>query len=73
MKGRTTLIVAHRLSTISLADEIVVVEHGRIAARGTAAELEETSEIYREIVEHGLVEARVMTEREDATAREATA
>jgi ATP-binding cassette subfamily B protein len=73
MKGRTTLIVAHRLSTISLADELVVVEHGRIAARGTAAELEETSEIYREIVEHGLVEARVMTEREDATAREATA
>jgi ATP-binding cassette subfamily B protein len=73
MRGRTTLIVAHRLSTISLADEIVVVEHGRIAARGTAAELEETSAIFREIVEHGLVEARVMTEREEATAREATA
>jgi ATP-binding cassette subfamily B protein len=68
MKGRTTLIVAHRLSTISLADEIVVLEHGRIAARGTAAELEETSAVYREIVEHGLVEARVMTEREEATA-----
>jgi ABC-type multidrug transport system fused ATPase/permease subunit len=68
MKGRTTLIVAHRLSTISLADEIVVLEHGRIAARGTAAELEETSVVYREIVEHGLVEARVMTEREEATA-----
>jgi ATP-binding cassette subfamily B protein len=56
MKDRTTLIIAHRLSTIALADEIVVLEHGRIAARGTADELTETSEVYREIVAHGLVE-----------------
>ena len=68
MRGRTTLIVAHRLSTISLADEIVVLDHGRVAARGSAAELADTSPVYREIVEHGLVEARVMTEREEATA-----
>jgi ABC-type multidrug transport system fused ATPase/permease subunit len=56
MSGRTTLIIAHRLSTIALADEIVVVEEGRIAARGTHDELFETSSVYREIYEHGLLE-----------------
>jgi ATP-binding cassette subfamily B protein len=56
MKGRTTLIIAHRLSTISLADEIVVLDHGRICARGTHEELLETSEVYRDIYEHGLLE-----------------
>jgi len=53
--GRTTLIIAHRLSTISLADEIVVLEHGRITARGTRDELRDTSPVYREIEEHGLL------------------
>jgi ABC-type multidrug transport system fused ATPase/permease subunit len=56
MQGRTTLIIAHRLSTISLADEIVVVDAGRIAARGTHDDLLETSEVYRDIYEHGLLE-----------------
>jgi ATP-binding cassette subfamily B protein len=56
MKGRTTLIIAHRLSTISLADEIVVVDDGRIAARGTHDDLLETSHVYRDIYEHGLLE-----------------
>jgi len=68
MRGRTTLIIAHRLSTISLADEIVVLEHGRVVARGTQAELAQTSRVFREIEENGLVEARVMTETEVATA-----
>jgi ATP-binding cassette, subfamily B, bacterial len=56
MQGRTTLIIAHRLSTISLADEIVVLDAGRIVAQGTHDELLETSEVYRDIYEHGLLE-----------------
>ncbi len=58
MRGRTTLIIAHRLSTIALADEIVVLDGARIAARGTHEELLDTSAIYREIHEHGLLERR---------------
>jgi ABC-type multidrug transport system fused ATPase/permease subunit len=54
MAGRTTLIIAHRLSTIALADEIVVLEHGRVAARGTHAELLDTSPLYAEIAAKGL-------------------
>jgi ABC-type multidrug transport system fused ATPase/permease subunit len=56
MRGRTTLIIAHRLSTISLADEIVVLDSGRIAAQGMHDELLETSQVYRDIYEHGLLE-----------------
>jgi len=56
MKGRTTIIIAHRLSTIALADEIAVLDHGRIAARGTQAELLEESAVFREIHQHGLLQ-----------------
>ena len=56
MRGRTTMIIAHRLSTIALADEIVVLDHGRIAARGTQSELLEVSPVFREIHEHGLLQ-----------------
>ncbi|HVP75707.1 MAG TPA: ABC transporter ATP-binding protein [Gaiellaceae bacterium] len=58
MRGRTTFIIAHRLSTIALADEIVVLDDGRIAARGTHAALIESSPVYREIYQHGLLERR---------------
>jgi ATP-binding cassette subfamily B protein len=56
MRDRTTLIIAHRLSTIALADEIVVLDDGRVAARGTHDDLLQTSSVYREIYEHGLLE-----------------
>ncbi len=65
MKGRTTLIVAHRLSTIALADELVVLDRGRIAARGTQEELLDGSPVFREIYEHGLLE-REFAERVEA-------
>jgi ATP-binding cassette subfamily B protein len=56
MRDRTTMIIAHRLSTIALADEIVVLDEGRICARGTHDELLGTSAVYRDIYEHGLLE-----------------
>jgi ATP-binding cassette subfamily B protein len=65
MKGRTTIIIAHRLSTIALADEIVVLEDGRVAARGTHDDLIDSNQVYREIYEHGLLE-RVIAEKEFA-------
>ncbi len=54
MAGRTTFVVAHRLSTISLANEIVVLDEGRVVDRGTHEELLERCSLYREIAEHGL-------------------
>jgi ABC-type multidrug transport system fused ATPase/permease subunit len=47
--NRTVLVVAHRLSTIVRSDLIVVLEGGRIVARGTHAELVDTSPLYREL------------------------
>ncbi len=60
MEGRTTFVIAHRLSTIALADEVVVLEDGRVAARGTHAELLERSPLYRDIAEKGLPDQSVL-------------
>ncbi len=61
MAGRTTFIIAHRLSTIALADEIAVLEDGRLVAKGTHDELLETDSLYREIVEKGLPDQVFLT------------
>jgi ABC-type multidrug transport system fused ATPase/permease subunit len=54
MVDRTTFIVAHRMSTISLANEVVVMDAGRIVDRGTHSELLERCPLYAEIAEHGM-------------------
>ncbi len=63
MRGRTTFVIAHRLSTIALADDIVVMEGGRIAAEGDHETLLAESDLYREIVEKGLPDQVFLTRK----------
>jgi ABC-type multidrug transport system fused ATPase/permease subunit len=51
MKGRTTFVIAHRLSTVRHADKILVLEHGRVAGFGRHEENLETVPLYRELCE----------------------
>ena len=50
-EGRTTVAIAHRLSTIIAADQILVMENGRISDRGTNEELLQRSSLYRRLYE----------------------
>jgi len=50
MRGRTTLIIAHRRSTLNLADRIVVLDRGRVADSGTHEELSERCPLYRQLI-----------------------
>ncbi|MFI1730084.1 ABC transporter ATP-binding protein [Streptomyces acidicola] len=50
MEGRTTLLIAHRRSTLNLADRIAVLDHGRLADLGTHEELQERSALYRALL-----------------------
>lgn len=50
VKGRTTFIIAHRFSTITIADRVIVFENGCIAADGSHDELRETSPIYQSMI-----------------------
>jgi len=49
MRGRTTFVIAHRLSTVRSADMILVLQSGRLVDRGTHEELLESSNVYRDI------------------------
>ncbi len=56
MDGRTSFVIAQRISTVVNADQILVLDQGKIVARGRHAELMETSELYAEIYRSQLVE-----------------
>jgi len=51
MKGRTTLIIAHRLATIMHADRILLIDHGRLIAEGSHQDLLSSSELYKKLCE----------------------
>ena len=51
LQGRTSIVIAHRLTTILAADEILVLDHGKIAERGKHADLVEQNGVYRQLYE----------------------
>ena len=57
MRGRTTLIIAHRPATIALADRVVLLDGGRIVADGTHEELLTSSARYREVLARAELDA----------------
>ena len=66
MRGRTTLIIAHRRSTLNLADRIVVLDAGRVADTGTHEELEERCPLYRRLIVSGEYDDESVRTVEDA-------
>ncbi|MDX6526056.1 MAG: ATP-binding cassette, subfamily bacterial [Gaiellales bacterium] len=72
MAGRTTLIIAHRLSTLALADEIAVLDHGRVVSRGTHDEIVGNSPVYDEIWNHDAIVPTFIDLDGDRVAEQAT-
>ena len=63
-KGKTTILIAHRISTIKSADQIIFIENGEVYAKGTHEELLEKCELYRQMVIHQRLEAELESEVE---------
>jgi ATP-binding cassette, subfamily B, multidrug efflux pump len=61
-KGKTTIIIAHRISTIKSADQIVFIENGEVLAKGTHEELYNTCKMYRSLVIHQRLESELEEE-----------
>ena len=53
MRGRTTIVIAHRPATIALADRVVLLDEGRVVATGSHGDLLATSERYRQVLASG--------------------
>jgi ATP-binding cassette subfamily B protein len=70
MVGRTSFVIAQRISTVRNADQILVLDKGRIAARGTHEELLESSEIYADIYSSQLVDDSVTARTDGQVLRE---
>jgi ATP-binding cassette subfamily B protein len=72
MEGRTTIAIAHRLSTILAADQILVVQRGRIVERGTHAELLAENGAYAQLYHEQFADGRVEAECEDGVVEAAS-
>jgi ATP-binding cassette subfamily B protein len=70
MEGRTTFVIAHRLSTVRRADMILVMDKGRIVERGTHEELLKAGGLYKEIHDLQLVDHAKFAEEMEATQEE---
>ncbi|MCB0129985.1 MAG: ATP-binding cassette domain-containing protein, partial [Caldilineaceae bacterium] len=68
MEGRTSFVIAQRISTVLSADQIIVLDSGRIVARGTHAELLDSSPVYAEIYRSQLVEDAPVPQTDNAGA-----